>query len=330
VEVADDGARAIRYALAAVKNVGEQAMQALLREREENGPFRDLSDFAQRIDARQINKRQLEMLACAGAFDSLSANRQQVFRAAEGVVRHASAAASERESNQNSLFGEDSGGQSRRIALPAIEDWPAMDRLRHEFDAIGFHLSAHPLDSYEQSLQRLRIVSFGDLPRIVQVEPGRKKLAGIVVGKQERTSKSGNRFAFVQFSDTSGVFEAVLFSEVLAKSRDLLDSGLPLLLTCDAKVDGEDIKLLAVDVVSLDEAAQHAAAGMKVYLSDRQPLDTLRGVLSRDQKGRGKVALVLNLSDGQEVEMELPGGYRLSPNVRQAIKAIPGITVYDV
>ncbi|MDX1711695.1 MAG: DNA polymerase III subunit alpha [Rhodovibrionaceae bacterium] len=330
VEESEDGTPAIRYALAAIKNVGGQAMQALVQEREANGEFRDLSDIANRIDMRQINKRQIEMLACAGAFDSLVQNRHQVFRAAETLMRHASAAASERESEQTSLFGEDGGGSAPRISLPPVDDWPAMERLRHEFDAIGFYLSAHPLDEYGKSLERLRVVNYADLPRIVKVEPGRKKLAGIVVEKQERTSKSGNRFAFVRFSDTSGVYEAVLFSEILAKSRELLDSGQPLLLTCDAKVEGEDIKLLAVDVEPLDDAAQHAAAGMKVYLGDRQPLETLRSVLARDQKGRGKVSLVINLSDGQEVEMELPGGYRLSPNVRQAIKAISGITVQDL
>jgi DNA polymerase-3 subunit alpha len=302
-----------------------------VQEREANGEFRDLSDFANRIDLRHINKRQIEMLGCAGAFDSLVDNRHQVFRAAETLVRHASVAANERESEQASLFGGDSvDGSAPRISLPAVDDWPAMERLRHEFDAIGFYLSAHPLDAYGKSLERLRIVSYGDLPRILRVEPGRKKLAGIVVEKQERTSKSGNRFAFVRFSDTSGVYEAVLFSEVLAKSRDLLDSGQPLLLSCDAKFEGEEIKLLAADVEPLDEVAQHAAAGLKVYLSERQPLETLRSVLARDQKGRGKVSLVLNLSDGQEVEMELPGGYRLSPNVRQAIKAISGLSVHDL
>jgi DNA polymerase-3 subunit alpha len=330
VETAEDGQRGVRYALAAIRNVGHGAMTALVEQREAGGPFNDLSDLAQRLDARLINKRQIEQLACAGAFDSMNSNRHQVYKAADLLVRHAAVAASERDSNQSSLFGG-GGAETPRIALPQVEDWPAMDRLRHEFDAIGFYLSAHPLDAYGKSLERLRVVSFGDIPKLIRVEPGRKKVAGIVVGKQERRAKqSGNKFAFLQLSDASGVYEAIVFTETLNKARDLLVAGQPVLVTLDVGVNGDDLRYSAVEIEDLDQAVAHAAAGLRLFLKDTRPVDNLKSILAREGRGRGKISLVLGLDGGEEVEMELPDTYRLSPGARQALKSLPGVVVQDV
>ena len=332
VEAGAQGQLGVRYALAAIRNVGHGAMSGLAAARDESGPFRDLSDLARRLDPRQINKRQIEMLACAGAFDSLTANRHQVYRAADLIVRHANAAAQERGSDQNSLFAG-AGGQveAPRLRLPDVEDWPAMDRLRQEFEAIGFYLSAHPLDSYGKSLERLRAVPVADIPKLQQIEPGRKKIAGIVVGKQERRAKnSGNKFAFLQLSDQTGVFEVVIFSELLARCRDLLTPGQPLLVTVDARSDEEGLRLSAAEIEDLDQAVSQTAAGLKIFVRDSRPLGNLKTVLDREGKGRARVSVVLNLDHGEEVEMALPGGYRLSPQTRQALKTLPGVMVQDV
>ncbi|MGF1610845.1 MAG: DNA polymerase III subunit alpha [Kiloniellales bacterium] len=335
------GGQAIRYALAAVKNVGAAAMRALVRERSEHGRFKDLGDFASRLDNHVVNKRQIENLACAGAFDGLSPNRRQTCEAAELIVRHAAAAASDRASAQVSLFGE-AGPGSTSLHLPLVPDWPEHDRLQREHDAIGFYLSGHPLQAYAKTLERLKVVEANSLTVDSLREPGRRKLAGIVIGKKERTSKQGNRFAFVQLSDTGGPYEVVVFSEVLARSRELLDSGQPLLLSVEARGEGEDVRLMAQEIEPLDHAVTQAAVGLKLYLHDAAPLESLKSLLGRDANGksgngkgsngggRAKIAFVLDLADGQEVEMELPGGYRLSPAMRQAIKAIPGVVVQDL
>ncbi|MDH3918543.1 MAG: DNA polymerase III subunit alpha, partial [Rhodospirillales bacterium] len=334
VERRPHGSPAIRYALAAVKNVGAAAMAALVAEREAGGLFKDLGDLAGRLDNRVVNKRQVENLACAGAFDGLCGNRRQVFEGAETLIRHAAAAASERESAQVNLFGGDAAEQHARLALPEVEDWPAVERLRHEFEAIGFYLSAHPLDAYGGTLGRLRVTSYAELSARSGTDSGRKRLAGIVIGKQERTSRQGNRFAFVQLSDTSGMFEIIVFSELLAGARDLLDSGQPLLVTVslDRRDNGEAPRLTAQEIAPLDQAVAQAGTDLKLFLSDPAPLDSLKAVLRREAVagGRGRVALVLGLDGGREVEMELPGGYRLSAQVRQAIKAIPGVVVQEI
>jgi DNA polymerase-3 subunit alpha len=324
---------AIRYALAAVKNVGASAMIALVAEREAGGAFKDLGDLATRLDNRVVNKRQVESLACAGALDSIEGNRRRAFEGAETLIRHAAAAASERESAQVSLFGGESAEQGVRLTLPETEDWPALERLRHEFEAIGFYLSAHPLDAYDRTLERLGVSSFADLCARSATASGRRKLAGIVIGKQERTSRQGNRFAFVQLSDASGVFELIVFSELLARHRELLESGQPLLVTVsvDSRDDGEPPRLTAQELAPLEQVAAEASTRLRLFLSDQAPLDSLKTVLGRDARaaGRGRIALILELDGGEEAEMELPGTYQLSSRLRQAIKAIPGLVVQE-
>ena len=321
-----EAASAIRYALSAIKNVGRQAMEALVQEREANGPYKSLADFAGRLDHRVINKRQLESLACAGAFDSLNSNRRQVFEAVETLVRHASVASSERESAQHSLFGATPETSSPVLSLPETEDWAVMERLRHEFEAIGFYLSAHPLGTYDRALARLGVIRYADLvaspPRR---EAGPIKLAGTVIGKRERTSARGNRYAFVQLSDMSGVYEVTVFSEVLAAAGGLLDAGAPLLITAEARIEEDNIRLTAEDIQPLDKAVARAAGGLRVFIRDEVPLTGLRGVVGREGRGRGRITLVVPVAGDREVEVMLPGTYAISPATLGAIKAIRGI-----
>ncbi len=205
VETTPAGKRGVRYALAAIKGVGREAMLRLAEERNENGPYKDLFDFAERLDTRVLNKRLLESLVKAGAFDSINPNRAQTFATIEALIRHSQATHEAKGSNQNSLFGDDS--QQRRAPLAKMPDWAPMERLQNEFAAIGFYLSSHPLAVYEKSLQRLGVCRSADLVAMLsRGAPGRIKLAGTVIDRMERTSAKGNRFAFVQCSDQSGAF----------------------------------------------------------------------------------------------------------------------------
>jgi len=326
VEMLEDGSGAIRYALAAVRNVGQGAVETLVREREANGRFRDLTDLAARLDARALNKRPLENLVCAGALDGLNRNRRQTFEAIEGLLRQANAAANERDSAQVNLFGALDEGAARTIALPAVSDWPIMERLHKEFEAIGFYLSAHPLDAYGQSLRRLEVVNFGDLPRWLAGRTGnRARLAGIVLARQERTSAKGNRFAFVSLSDTSGMFEALVFSETLAASRELLEPGRIVLLSADVRAEEDSLRLTVQGVQALDDAVAQSGAGLRIFLRDQDPVASLKQLIERERRGKGRISFVLDIDGGREVEMALPGGYAVSAATRAAIKAIPGI-----
>ncbi|MBL8700512.1 MAG: DNA polymerase III subunit alpha [Alphaproteobacteria bacterium] len=323
--VKDDPKGAVRYALAAIKGVGPAAMEGLVAERRANGPFKDLSDFARRVDPKQVNKRLLEQLVKAGALDCLEPNRARAFATIELVLAEANAEAEARVSNQSNLFG--GAAQRPKLRPPALTDWPLAQRLQSEFESIGFYLSAHPLDAYNVALKRLGVVRAVDLPQRLRAGgAARVKLAGSVIGKQERTSAKGNRFAFVQCSDASGVFEVTLFSEVLAVARDLLASGKPLLISADARLEEDAVKLLAQSIQPLDVAAASAAAGLRIALNDAAALPGLRDIIAGEKRGRGRIVLDLVLGPEDSAEIQLPGAYMISPDTRARVAGLAGVT----
>jgi len=316
----DEGA--IRYALAAIKNVGMAAMEGLVHERAENGAFKSVQDFAARLDSRHVNKRQLENLIRAGAFDCLTPNRRQLFEAAEALVRHAGAAASARDSNQIGLFGE-ADVPAAPINLPDVSDWPELERLKEEVNAVGLYISAHPLDAYEKALERLRVKSYLELIR--ERPQGMAKLAGVVVAKRERTSQRGSRYAFVQLTDKSATYEVTVFAEQLSQSRDLLEPGTIVLVKAAPQYESETVRLTAHGIEPLDQVAAGTSAGLKIYVDDSKPLASLREVLDREGKGRGDVILITRVDQDREAEIKLPQSYKVSPALAQAVRAIPGI-----
>ena len=326
------GKPAIRYALAAVKGVGAQAMGDLVAEREANGAFKDLLDFARRLDTKSFNRRQFESLVKAGAFAAIAPNRAQSLAAIDLLLRQASRAAEERVSKQESLFGGIDSGFLERPQMPVVEDWPPVEKLQYEFDAIGFYLSSHPLDPYGKSLERAGILRVVDLPAALAANAStRFRLAGILVGKKERTSARGNRFAFVQLSDTSGIFEITVFSDVLGQARELIDGGQPLIVTVDVRNEEQSLRLTAQKIEPLDKVVAHAAAGLKVFVGAEEALARLKSLFQREAVGgRGRVTVVLDLPDS-EVEIALPGGFRVDPRIRAAVKSLPGIVdVHDI
>jgi DNA polymerase III subunit alpha len=323
VERMPDQSLAIRYALAALKGVGRQVMEQV-RSAREAGPFRDLGDFAARTATGLLNKRQIEALARAGAFDALLPNRKRITEGAEAILRHGQRFAEEQISQQSNLFGE-GVANSPALALPEVVDWAPLDRLQQEFDAIGVFLSAHPLDSYQESLARLDVIPAAELPAQVAAGRTRVKLAGTIVAKQERTGRSGGRYAIVQMSDPSGLFEIWVFSEALAAARELLETGKSVLATAEARLDGENVRLTAQSLVSLDQTVAEAGGNLGIVIRDMAPLEPLRAILKRGARGKGRLALVLDLGTGTEARIAVPGGFALSAAVRAEIQAVPGV-----
>ncbi len=317
-----DGKPCIRYALAAVKKVGMAAMQAVVTARG-GRPFADLAEFAARVDAKQINRMQLENLVRAGAFDGLDNNRACLFAAAETILRRAQAGAEERESGQTGLFG--GGGKPEPLRLPEVAEWPAMDRLGYEAEAIGFHLTSHPLDAYGAALRRLGVVASNRLEQLAQSGPARIKLAGSVIASKERITRTGSRMAWVRLSDAGGSYEVTCFSEVLARARDMLTAGASVLVTADIRLEGEALRITAHDVAPLDAAAAQAGAGLRVWLAETGTVPHIRALLEREGKGRGRVVLVPRLDAEQDVEIILPGGFNVSPRLAQAMKILAGV-----
>ena len=323
VEVLPDGkGHAIRFALAAVKRVGMQAMKDMVAARKR--PFESVADFAGRVDPRLLNKMQVENLARAGAFDTLEKNRAKVVAGAEVVLRRAQAKAEERNSSQIGLFG---GGDSRPepLRLPDIPDWPELERLSQEAEAIGFHLSAHPLDTYKEALRKLGAVPIAQAQARAEAGVGRLKLAGTVVNSKERTTRTGSRMAWVRISDASGSTEVTLFSEVLLRSREMLREGNAILVTCEAKMESDTLRLTAMDLEGLDKAASNLRQMLRLVIDDEAAIEPVRALLLREGPGKGKVALIPRVGPGQEIEVLLPGLFNVSPRLAQAMKVLPGV-----
>lgn len=322
IERGADGALRIRYALAAVKKVGRAAMQGVVAERQRGGPFRSIADFAARIDPRHLNRMQIEYLAHAGAFDSIEPNRRRVAEGAEAIIRRAAATAEDRASHQIGLFG---GNGPEPLRLPEVPDWPIMERLAHEAEAVGFHLTRHPLDAYAAALRRLGVVRAAAIGARVAAGAGRLKLAGSVVAAKERPTRTGSKMCWLRLSDASGSYEVTLFSEVLSRVRPLLVAGERLLVTADARAEGETVRLTAVEVEKLDPAVAGAGTGLKAWLADGAAIAPIKAMLSEAGRGKGRVILAPRLPAGQEIEVALPGGFAISPALVPAIAALPGV-----
>ena len=325
VERDPDGAAAIRYALAAVRNVGAQAMAAVIAERDAHGPFKSIADFANRAEARSLNKRQIENLAAAGAFDGLGEDRARVHAGAESIMKLAATAAEDRISKQVSLFGE-AGSPAAHFVLPVAAAWRPMEQLTHEFEALGLFLSAHPLDAYKRELRRLGVLKIADVAARANGEARNYMVAGTVLGVQERRSAKGNRFARIQLSDTSGSFEVTAFSELLAQAGDLLTVGRSIVMTIEASTEGDFQRLTAQAVQSLEKMAADTDAGLAVTVTDPGAVGALAALLKEAGKGRGPVAVMLKLADrATEVEIDLGRKFAVTPAIRERIAAVPGI-----
>ena len=326
VEIMEDGAKSIRYALAALKGVGEQAIEAIERERDKNGIYKDLYDLVKRFDTKTINKRQMEAMASAGAFDGLNSNRAQNRASAEILLKYAATLQNEKESGQESLFG----GEDVKLEapeLPVVEDWEPLEALRKEFDAVGFYLSAHPLDSMQTQLERLRITDSKDVSKKLSTSPNtRLRMAGIVMKKQERVSAKGNRFAFVQLSDAYGVYEVMMFSEVLAQSRDLLEAGTSVLVTVDADKKSEDeIRFLAQRVEPLDALAARTTEVVHIILSSPRGLESIKNSLVKYGQGKVKVSFIIKIDQNRETIIELPGNWNIASDTCQSLCSLDGV-----
>jgi len=329
VETTPDGKPAIRFALAAVKRVGEAAMKELVAARDARGPFASLADLAARVDPKLLNRMQIENLARAGAFDSLEKNRAKVMAGAETILRRAQACAEERASGQIGLF-ETTSQQNAPLRLPDVPDWPLLERLAQEAEAVGFHLSAHPLDPYKRALQRLGVTPSGQIAERARAGSARLKLAGTVAHVKERTTRTGSRMAWVRLSDPQGSYEVTCFSEVLSRSRDLLTEGSAVLVTAEARLEGEALRITANEIESLEKAASSAGGGIRLWLDSVAAVEPIRAILAREKGlGRGRVVLIPRTGPGQEVEIALPGGFHLGPRVVQAMKVLPGVSAIE-
>ncbi len=318
------------YALGALKNVGVEAMR-LVTEGRGDKPFVTLFDFARRVDLKRVGKRPLEMLARSGAFDELDNNRRRVFESLDSLVAYSSAIHEQKASNQVSLFGE-AGDDLPEPRFQPVNDWLPAERLAEEFKAIGFYLSGHPLDDYMAPLKRKGVITLDDVIAKAQSGPIVAKLGGVVAGRQERKSAKGNRFAFAQLSDPTGAYEVTLFSDTLDKCRDFLETGAKVVVTVEATLEADQLKLLARSMAPVDIAVADAgASGLRIFIETQDAVPAVASVLGQaaDQvKSGGRGPIYFCLMDPAlpgEVVIECGQDYPVNPQIKGALKSLNGV-----
>jgi DNA polymerase-3 subunit alpha len=288
----------VRYALAGLKGVGRKAMETLVAERNTNGPFRDLADFARRVDPKGINKRQLESLIGGGAFDALHPNRGGVHMLAEAVMASANAAAQERESAQAALFGESAGDDHARLVLMVPpQAWNEAERMAHEQEAFGFFFSGHPVDAFANVLVANKVVTHADALALPAPQGGGKRnvmLAGRLEERRWRTTQASNRrYQMLTFSDRSGQFIVSLWEEELQERVEaMLNEAPALLLGVELQWrDADDVPRLTLrSLQPLAELAKRTRGRLVVKLVHAHEVAAMQDVLAKHTaQGRGEL-----------------------------------------
>jgi len=312
----------IYYAIGAVKGVGHAVAEHIVEARG-GRPFADLADFASRVDPRIINRRTLETLVSAGAFDSLVPRREQAFAAIDAVVAVAQRTAANANDGIIDMFASDT--PEPIVLTQNFVPWTLAERLERERSAIGFHLSGHPLDHYADLFSRLKVKRWIDFERMVK-EDGftAGKLAGTISTRNDRRTRKGTPMAIMSLSDTSGSYEVIAFSEQIAQYSDVLKPGASVILAVEADERPDGIGLRLISAQSLDRATAGVGRHMEIEAASDRSLAIIRSQLQAG--GDGEVIFVVSRDKGAKLyEIALPGKFLVSPAVAGGIKSLEGV-----
>jgi DNA polymerase-3 subunit alpha len=320
---------AVRYALGALKGVGEKAMEQLVEERRAKGRFRDLDDFAGRVDPRLLNRRQIESLAGAGAFDEIAPDRAMVFAAAETILAVAASAAEARTSGQGGLFGEGAADVAP-IRMPTVNSWSLAERMAQEKESFGFYYSAHPVDRYRHLLVAQGAKSFAELASLPAPPDGGRSsavMAGLVEDARWRTSARGRRYLMATLSDASGQFVATVFDDPLAaKVESAAKEGACGLFGVELdRRPGEDAPRLTLkSVQSFESLARRTRLQLTVEVEAADVLSRLAEAVADTRGGNGVLKLRARI-DGGEAELVLGRDFALDAELAARIERIEGV-----
>ncbi len=319
---------AVRYALGALKGVGEKAMEALVEEREAGGRFKSLEDFASRVDPRLLNRRQLESLAGAGAFDGIKPERAAVFEGAETILAHAASALEQRETGQAGLFGLNSA-EAAPIRLPREASWTLAQRMAAERESFGFYFSAHPVDAARHLFAAYKVKAFAELAdvRIPEGERVSSTMAGLVEDTRWRTSARGRRYMVATLSDNSGQFVATAFEdEATAALEAAAKAGQCGLLSVelDRRAGDESPRVTIKRIQPLADLAKRTRLQMTIRLSSESLAEQIVRELAQARGSNGLVRFVIPLSTGGEAVVIAGRDFALDAELAARIERIGG------
>ena len=284
VEFTVSGSR-IRFGLVAVKNVGEGAIEAIIKEREENGPFSSLFAFCERVDLRKVNKRVLESLIKCGAFDSTGHRRAQMMASLEDALEYGQMVQREKADPQLSLF--DMGGEQAMDInvppMPDIAEWEERERLNLEKEALGFYISGHPLDHYKEIIEKFtnaNALTIGEVK-----DQSAVRIGGTISSMKTIRTKKGDPMAFINLEDMHGAVEVVIFPSVFTSVSEFLVTDFPVLVQGEAQKDEKGVKLLAESVIPMEKAEETWAASVHISVelerADKEMLENLHAIVRR-------------------------------------------------
>ncbi len=325
---ADIENNALCYALAALKNAGEDVMIAIVAERNENGAYKSLIDFAERNCKLKIGRRALETMCKAGVFDSLVEHRAQSFEAISLMVAHSNACLAQQDSTQNNLFFDAQNSNPPAPELPEVEIWAHHDMLNYELEAVGFYITDHPLSPYKEAMKGLQVVEAKD----IESHKGKINLCGIANQIRKIRTRTGKRMGFVTFSDMSGQFEIALFEEQLNDYQGLLEGQVPLLIKASINYQTdqqgqEKLRLRFMEMELLDTKISEKIHQLELSFDEEKWLKIIHNILEHHgQKGTGKIILKFPVED-KILTMGLEENYHLSPGLLKAFRSSHGIEV---
>jgi len=280
------------YALPAIKNVGYEAVAQLVQERERNGKFKSISDFINRVNPKNIIKLQLEGLVKAGAFDSIFENRKVLYDNIPNIIQNSKNIYENKVQNQSSLFSDDGHKVSYLIQNQNTPDWTNDTILSKEFESIGFYMSNHPLNNYEEILKQYKVKTFKDFESGKELE---SFISGTVMSVKEKKTAKGTPFAIVKFSDLSKIYELFLFSEILELNRDNLIEGKSFLLTLIKDKENQENRFRRINVrkiLSLDSVIKSNYMNVEIQVNSEDHLEKLYEVIK--DKGNSKIKISFN------------------------------------
>lgn len=319
------GAKAIRFGLAAIKNVGEAAMETAIADREENGPFKSMEDFCSRLDSRTVNKKILESLVKCGAFDWDGRHRAALDAAIEGAMGAAASVQKDRASGQVSLFDSfaDLAPTPSKAAGKGTETtvvrWTRSEMLGHEKELLGFYVTGHPLDDYRGNLESGSYGTIADA--LAMTEAGSVKLAGLLSTVEKRFSKKDGRpFGILTIEDDSGTLELMAWDESFSKNEELLKPGT--VLSCNARITPRDgsVRAMGSDFKALTPKASKRPLRLRMDRS-RLIVDDLHAIHAAIKKHPGKRTLILEIGTLSGAIVPLQLGEEFTVGDEMAVRA---------
>ena len=311
IELDDQKKQAIRYGLSALKNVGTTSTSNIVNERKKNGNYKNIDDFCNRLNDENINIRQLEFLIKSGSFDDLDKNRAKLFNNINKIVQIIRD--NGKNADQNNLFKNDLNSQNV-INLNLIDkEWSKSTKLNFEYESLGFYLSQHPLKDFNFFLKKNNFMKYIDIDRLMikakNEEKKFLKITALPIDMKERTSKKGNKYAYIQFSDTTGNFEAIIFSDLLKTSVELIQNHELLLLTLEAYKKDNNVSLRVQEIQTLRQFINESNKKIKILANENININKLKDYLNKYKDNYGPEINLLVDINKKLVNISIPGNF---------------------